>query len=91
MNFPKFSKKIEIKIPLAKALLTKKTLQKCQFYCVFAIPTFNMQLSSSYFDKSFKDTLKAFDNSKNYELMFFDMQKYICSESLFNTLYIEIK
>ena len=41
------------------------------------------------------DTLKAFEDSKNkrkmYEVMFFDMSKYEYSESVFNTLYIEIK
>ena len=26
-----------------------------------------------------------------YEVMFFDMWKYLCSESVLNTLYIEIK
>ena len=26
-----------------------------------------------------------------YEVMFFDMQKYVYSECVFNTLYIEIK
>ena len=44
----------------------------------------------------FKDTLKAFDDFKKqatkvYKEMLFDMQKYIYSESLLNTLYIEIK
>ena len=32
-----------------------------------------------------KDTLKAFDNFKNKQ------QKYVYSESVFNTLYIKIK
>ena len=45
--------------------------------------------------QKFKDTLKAFDDfktSKNvYEVMFFDMKKYVYSESVFNTLCIEIK
>ena len=26
-----------------------------------------------------------------YEVMFFDMQKYVYSENVFNTLYIEVK
>ena len=30
-------------------------------------------------------------SKKVYEVMFFDMQKYVYSESVFNTLYIEIK
>ena len=30
-------------------------------------------------------------SKKVYEVMFFDMQKYIYSESVFNTLYIETK
>ena len=38
-----------------------------------------------------KDTLKAFNDFKKYEVMFFDMYKYIYSESLFSTLYVEIK
>ena len=43
-----------------------------------------------------KDTLKAVDDFKNkekkiYEAMFFDMFKYIYSESVFNTPYIKIK
>ena len=29
--------------------------------------------------------------AKKYEVMLFDMKKYICSERLFNTLYIELK
>ena len=29
--------------------------------------------------------------TKMYEVMFFDMQKYVYSESVFNTIYIEIK
>ena len=37
------------------------------------------------------DTPKAFDDFKAYEVMFFDMQKYVYSESVFNTSYIEIK
>ena len=41
------------------------------------------------------DALKAFHNFKNnqkeYEAIFFDMQKYVYSESVFITLYIEIK
>ena len=45
--------------------------------------------------KSLKDTLKAFVNFRNkqqvYEVMFFDMKKYVYSEIVFNTLYIEIK
>ena len=42
----------------------------------------------------FKDTLKVFNDfkaKKCYEVMFFDMQKYLYSESVFNTLYNEIK
>ena len=42
----------------------------------------------------FKDTLKIFNDfkaKKCYEVMFFDMQKYLYSESVFNTLYNEIK
>ena len=47
----------------------------------------------------FKDTLKAFDDFKDdfktsnkvYEVMFFVAQKHVYSESVFNTLYIEIK
>ena len=42
----------------------------------------------------FKDTLKAFNDFQNkqqvLEVMRFDMPKYIYSESLFNTIYIEI-
>ena len=42
-----------------------------------------------------KDTLKAFDDFKNkqivYEVMFFDRLKYVYSESGFNVLYIEMK
>ena len=39
----------------------------------------------------FKDAMKAFEAAaKVYEVMFFDMEKYIYSESIFNTLYIEI-
>ena len=42
--------------------------------------------------KNLKDTLKAFEQAaKEYEVMFFDMLKYGFSESVFNTLYIEIK
>ena len=46
----------------------------------------------------FKDTLKAFDNFKNkqksekvYEVMFFCVIKYVYFESVFNTIYTEIK
>ena len=39
--------------------------------------------------------MKAFDDFKNkqivYEVVFFEMQKYVFSESVSNTLYIEIK
>ena len=39
--------------------------------------------------------MKVFDNLKNkqkvYAVIFFDMQKCVYSESLFNTLYTEIK
>ena len=42
-----------------------------------------------------KDTLKAFDKFKNKQKsvwsIFFDIWKYVYSESVFNTLYIEIK
>ena len=42
-----------------------------------------------------KDTWKTFDDFKNkwklYEVMFFDMQKCLYSESVFNKLYVEIK
>ena len=42
-----------------------------------------------------KNTLKAFNHFKNnqkvYEVMFFDMEKYVYSGSVLNTLYIEIK
>ena len=42
--------------------------------------------------KNLKGTLKAFEQAtKEYEVMFFDMLKYGFSESVFNTLYIEIK
>ena len=45
--------------------------------------------------KWLKDTLKAFVNFRNkqqvYEVILFDMQKYVYSENVFNTLYIEIK
>ena len=30
-------------------------------------------------------------SKKMYEIMFFHMQKYVCSKSVFNALYIEIK
>ena len=30
-------------------------------------------------------------SSKKYEVMLFDIKKYICSERLFNTLYLELK
>ena len=44
---------------------------------------------------NFKDTLMALEDFKNkqkvYEVMFFDTWKYVYSESVFNTLYIEIK
>ena len=47
-----------------------------------------------YLRDALKDTLKAFDNSKNkhevYEVIFSNMQKYVYSESVFNTLYIEV-
>ena len=40
------------------------------------------------------DTVKAFrefkKTNKVYEVMFFDMSKYLYLESLFSTLYIEI-
>ena len=37
--------------------------------------------------------MTAFDDqaTKVYEVMLFDMQNYVYSESVFNTLYIEIK
>ena len=39
--------------------------------------------------------MKAFDDvktsKKEYEVMCFDVQKYTYSESVFNTLYIEVK
>ena len=46
--------------------------------------------------KSIKNTLKAFDGFKSKQqkckkCMFFDMEKYIYSESLLNAPYIEIK
>ena len=45
--------------------------------------------------KLIKDTLKAFHNFKTTkkvnEVMLFDMEKYIYSESLVNTLYIELR
>ena len=41
------------------------------------------------------DTLKAFEDFKNkqkvYEVMYFDMQKCVYSESWLNTLFTEIK
>ena len=40
------------------------------------------------------DTLKASGDFKNKQqkcIMFFDMLKYVYSESVFNTLYIDIK
>ena len=43
----------------------------------------------------FQDTLKTFDDiktsKKKYEIMLFDIQKNIYSESVINTLYFEIK
>ena len=43
----------------------------------------------------FKDTLKAFcdftNRQKSVESNVFGMRKYVCSESVFNKLYIEIK
>ena len=45
--------------------------------------------------KLIKDIMKAFVNFRNkqqvYEVILFDMQKYVYSENVFNTLYIEIK
>ena len=45
--------------------------------------------------KLIKDIMKAFINFRNkqqvYEVILFDMQKYVYSENVFNTLYIEIK
>ena len=46
--------------------------------------------------KEFKDTIEEFDKFKNREQKcmkqcYFDMKKSIYSESLFNTLYIEIE
>ena len=42
----------------------------------------------------FKDKLSTFSNLKTskivYEVLFFDMQKYIYSENGFNTIYIHI-
>ena len=50
---------------------------------------------SKIFLTHFKYTLKALTNFKNkqqkYEVMFFDMRKYVYSKSAFNTLYVEIK
>ena len=42
---------------------------------------------------TFIEGLQLFSKNKQkvYEVMFFDMQKYVYSESVFNTLYIEIK
>ena len=42
-----------------------------------------------------KDILKDFNDfiykKKIYEVMIFDLKKYINSESLFNTLYIDVR
>ena len=46
---------------------------------------FEIIFSHSY-QNNLKDTLKAFDNFKNNQML-----KYVCSESVFNTQYIEIK
>ena len=56
---------------------------QCRFGCLISV------------SNTLKDTLKAFDDFKNkqivYEVMFFDRLKYVYSESGFNALYIEIK
>ena len=46
---------------------------------------FEIIFSHSY-QNNLKDTLKAFDDFKNNQML-----KYVCSESVFNTQYIEIK
>ena len=53
--------------------------------------------NNTKFKEALKDTPEAFrDFFKKqaiqvYEVMCFDMQKYVYSESIFDTLYIEIK
>ena len=46
---------------------------------------FEIIFSHSY-QNNLKDTLKAFGDFKNNQML-----KYVCSESVFNTQYIEIK
>ena len=41
--------------------------------------------------KAFEDFKDKQQKSMNHEVMFFNMQKYVYSESVFNTLCIQIK
>ena len=58
-------------------------------YAVVKVQTLNSAFSSDQWITFWKDT--KIEQNVNSTCMFFDMEKYVYSESVFNTLYIEIK